>query len=140
MNAYYQPPRFSISRLALAAMESAVSTAGAVVLPAERASGDAGEQAEQRGSQDSDWRRLREILSWQEAADGRLHPHSDRRLRTGRLHIPQLGRTDYHSVRKASPSIRRHSIERSQRRNPGIRYCHPLRRPQQPQGNRLRAQ
>lgn len=37
MNAYYQPPRFSISRLALAAMKSAVSTAGAVVLPAERA-------------------------------------------------------------------------------------------------------
>lgn len=140
MNAYYQPPRFSISRLALAAMESAVSTAGAVVLPAERASGDAGEQAEQRGSQDSRRRRLCEILPWQEAADCRLHPHPDRRLRTGRLHIPQLRRTDYHSVRRTRPFIRRDSIERSRRRNPGLRHRHPLRRPEQPQGNRLRVQ
>ena len=140
MNAYYQPPRFSISRLALAAMESAVSTAGAVVLPAERASEAAGKQAEQRGSQDSGWRRLREILPWQEAADCRLHPNPDRSMHPRCLPIPQLHRPDYHSVRKASPSIRRNSIERSRRRNPGLRHRHPLRRPEQPQGNRLRVQ
>lgn len=140
MNAYYQPPRFSISRLALAAMESAVSTAGAVVLPAERASGDAGEQAEQRGSQDAGRRRLREILPRQEAADCQLHPNPDRSMHPRSLPIPQLRRTDYHSVRRTHPFIRRNSIECSRRRNPGLRHRHPLRRPEQPQGNRLGVQ
>ena len=140
MNAYYQPPRFSISRLALAAMESAVSTAGAVVLPAERASGDAGEQAEQRGSQDAGRRRLCEILPRQEAADCRLHPNPDRSMHPRSLPIPQLRRTDYHNVRKAGSFIRRDSPECLRGRRSGLRHRHPLRRPEQPQGNRLRVQ
>ena len=104
------------------------------------ASGAAGKQAWQRGSQDAGRRRLFQILPRQEAADCRLHPNPDRNMRPRSLPIPQLRRTDYHSVWKAGSFIRRDSIERSRRRNPGLRHRPPLRRPQQPQGNRLGVQ
>ena len=75
------------------------------------ASGAAGKQAWQRGSQDAGRRRLFQILPRQEAADCRLHPNPDRSMHPRSLPIPQLRRTDYHNVRKAGSFIRRDSPE-----------------------------
>ena len=104
------------------------------------ASGAAGKQAWQRGSQDAGRRRLFQILPRQEAADCQLHPNPDRSVNPRSLPIPQLRRTDYHSVWKAGSFIRRDSPECLRGRRSGLRHRHPAGRPQQPQGNRLRVQ